>query len=166
MIVFVDPDELKDCKKRYSDDNAKFLAISSDLCEEQGMVDGSWLIPPPNAVDSYYNTGDKQNYREQYYRFLSSPRINHFLNLELIAADGIDTDVTFMCYSEMEKDMLYPKFLRHFIIENLGIPKKYVVKYKNYTGKNKRFDKETRQTFDRHTAQMIAKFDESVEILG
>lgn len=166
MLVFVDPDELEDCMKQYADDDAKFLAISSDLCEKPGMVDGSWLIPPPSALDSYYNTGDKQKYRENYYRFLSSPRINHFLNLELIAADGLDTDVTFMCYSEMEKDMLYPKFLRHFIIENLEIPKKYVVKYKNYTGKNKQFDKETRKLLDKHATQMMSKFEESVEILG
>lgn len=165
MLVFVESGELEECMKQYQE-NAKYLAISSDLLEVPGMADGSWLLPPVSAFTCYCNTGDKQKYRENYYRFLSSPRICHFLNLEIIASDGIDSEVTFMCYSKMESEMLYPKFLRHFIIENLEIPKKYVVKYKNYAGKNKKFDKETREKFDKHVAQMMNKFDESIEILG
>ena len=165
MLVFVESGELEECMEQYQED-AKYLAISSDLLEVPGMIDGSWLLPPATALFCYFKTGDKQKYRENYYRFLSSPRICHFLNLEILASDGIDSEVTFLCYSKMESEMLYPKFLRHFIIENLEIPKKYVVKYKDYTGKNKKFDKDTRGKFDKHAAQMLNKFDESTEILG
>lgn len=165
MIVFVDETDLKECVKKYQK-NVKYNAISSELLDELGFVDASWLIPTVSSITNYQQTGDKDVYREDYYRYLSTPRIAHFLNLEILASDGINSIVTFFCYSEMEKDLLYPKFLRHFIIDNLEIPKKYVLKYKNYQGKNKWFDAYTRQSVEERVSRLAKKFDETVDILG
>ena len=165
MIVFVEESDLSECLKKYRK-NSKYLAVSSELLDIAGMVDASWLIPTVSSIADYQQTGDDEKYREEYYRYLSSPRIAHFLNLEILAADGIGSGVTFFCYSKLEKELLYPKFLRHFIIENLEIPKKYVLKYKNYQGKNKTFDDYTRTVVETRVSKLAKKFDETVDILG
>lgn len=165
MIVFVDEAELEKCTEKYHK-NSKYLAISSELLSISGIVDASWLIPTVSSITNYQQTGDEEKYREDYYRYLSSPRIAHFLNLEILASDGFGSDVTFFCYSKLEKELLYPKFLRHFIIENLEVPKKYVLKYKNYQGKNKKFDSYTKTAIETRVYKLAKKFDETVDILG
>ena len=132
MIVFVNEDELDEAINFYP--KVRLIAISGDKEFIADKIDASWAVPPPDILIPYLNEGNKDKFREGYYRYLSDPRVAYLIYLTLIKSDE---KVTFFCYKDMEYDLHYPKFLRKFVIEHLEISKKFVVKYEDFTGKNK-----------------------------
>lgn len=127
MIIFIEEKHIDQC---FEENKGIYIGVSNDLLGTRDWIaDSSMLIPPPDVVMHYLSDGNKARFREEYYQYLSDPRIMFFLGLRIYQADKEDV---FFCYSSMEKDMGYPKMLRQFIIDNLDMPKDFVVKFKNY----------------------------------
>lgn len=142
---------------------AKHAAISYELLDS-GLIDMSWVVPT-TPLANFNRTGDEETYRQEYFNFLMSPVVFCQLNAELLKSDGYESDVLFMHYSMMEKEMLYPKFLRNFIVNYLEVPGKYIVKYKNYSGFNKKFDFETFKRIEKNYRISSNKLNEVNSVL-
>ena len=161
MIIFVEEKHLEKC---HTENDGIYIAVSSELLKyADWMGDSSMLIPPPDAVMHYIGDGNKEVFREEYYQYLSDPRIVMVLGLRIYQADN---DNVFFCYSKMEKEMGYPKLLRKFIIDNLEIPKEFVVKYKDFDGKHVKMKPKAYNKFMEFMNETKKKCKEAFDVLS
>lgn len=146
MIVFVDERDAEECREKYNKRRYKHMAISFEMLDSDlihGLVDGSWVLPPPKVQNEFINNGDLSKYIQDYYDYLNSPMVLFNTTFELINSNGLINDVTFVYYSNAERELLYPKLFRKFLTNKINIPKKYILKYINFDGDFKVFDKKT-----------------------
>lgn len=139
MIVFVSgEDKVKEARSEYK--KSIFVNISDEM-KVKDSLEGRQFLPPGDVMASYIDTGDKSVYQIDYCKYLRDPRV-HYMLLLLIYQSSME--LMFFVNSASEKELLYPKFLKESIIqilENYGIDSKYVVGYKKFDGKKKKFDK-------------------------
>lgn len=142
------------------------VAISGNIeMFNSSVEDGANLIPPPDVISHFLKDGDKSALENDYHRYLSDPRI--FYPLLLRVHSAADEPVFFM-YSNMDKEMKYPKMLKRFIIENIGIGKEYVVDYDDISEKkmlNRKYDSDTRKELTKMIKSARDKFAEAVQVL-
>lgn len=162
MVIFVSGN--KDVKEAMSEyKKGVFIGATSDM-DIKGLEEGRFLLPPPDILTHYQMNGDKDAYELDYCRYLSEPRVNFLLLL--IIYRSITSNVFIVC-SDMEKDdMRYLKFLKNYINESLGIDKKYLVSYKKFDGKRKKYDDVTITKITDMTMKARRKATEATDILG
>ena len=132
MIVFVDKKTVKRDGLIITNPEATFVGISDEV-KGDWLTMGKHLLPPPDILGMYIESGDKDRYRMDYWRYLTDPRVRYMLLLNVYQAS---TELLFFVHSEYEKELKYPKYLREFIIESLNVDSKYVITYKKFS-KNK-----------------------------
>lgn len=160
MIIFVEQKHLEEC---FGEHQGVYLAVSCDLLNyADWMADGSGLVPAPDVVAHYISTGNKKTLRQEYYEYLTSPTVLMMLGLRIFQADK---ENVFFCYSKMEKESGYPKFLRQFIIENLSIPKDFVVKYKDFDGEHHRMKPKAYNKFMKFMKDQEDKCREAMNVM-
>lgn len=134
MIVFLTMDNKKDIKnimKEYEDDI--FISISNEH-SMKSLEEGKQLIPPPFITMEYIDRGNKDKFQEDYWHYLNDPRVKYMLLLQLLKSADHHL---FYVSSTMEKEMRYPKYLKEFLTDTIGIDEKYVTSYKKFSGGKK-----------------------------
>ena len=122
MITFAVVEDSKSLKKLSKGvKDAVYLAVSTDL-DSSKFEEGGQFMAPVSATSIWFSEEDYDRFANEYIRYLSDPRIMYMLSLFLYRS--IVKPVYFCCSKE-EKDVPYMKVLRRFIIDHMGIPKKY-----------------------------------------
>lgn len=138
MIIFITNEkDIEDAKKKFPKGN--FISISDEL-DNKGLLEGRQFLPLESAIAKFIEQGDADKYEMEYSRYLSDPRVFYMLILHVYRSS---TENVFFVCSEAEKEFLYPKFLKNFIIDTFRIDKKFVVSYKKFDGKKKSWDEAT-----------------------
>ena len=146
MIIIV-TDEKDSAKLIEKTKNRKLVYVSDELSAVNidNAYEAKQFLPTAGIMAPLLNHGEEDEYKQNYLHYLSDPRVRHMLVMYLYMS--IDTPVFFIC-SKAEKDLKYLKFIREYIIDYLGIPKKYCIKYKDF---KKNID------MDKKTAELISK---------
>ena len=164
MIIFTKAKFHDECYRNWA--RYTKVAISGNIeMFNSSVEDGANLIPPPDVIAHFLKDGNKSIMELEYQRYLSDPRIFYPLVLRIYSA--ADEPIFFM-YNNLDKDMKYPKMLRRFIVENVGLPEEYVANYDDVSDKKKlkvKYDKETRERLEKMIKQARDKFAEAVSVL-
>lgn len=156
MIIFVKAKYIADCIKNYPRDIK--VAVSGDINLFGGTFDdGSIFIPPPDIVSRWIDTGDKKRYEEDYLKFLSDPRVFYPLMLRVYMASF---DPVFFMFSETDENHKYPKWLKEFIRDTIGVD---VGTFKRFK-KNVAYDKPTQDRVNRLLADARLKCAEAESV--
>src|SRR5574344_2396830 len=156
MIVFVDDKTLRKNRILYPD--AVCVGITGEM-RDSWLAEGAYLLPPTDVLARYVDTGDKDVFREDYWRYLSDPRVRYMLLLQVYRATS---ELMFFVCTEDEKELRYPKALKDYIIDALGIDAEYVISFKKFK-KNKKMSKEATKAIQTMMLGARAKAREALD---
>ena len=88
------------------------------------------LLPPPDAVTKFIQ-GDKSDYIERYYQYLSRPLCHAALN-KIAKAAVVDGYTSVVCFGDIEDELHIPKYVRKAF--EMVFPDMEVFGYKDYKG--------------------------------
>ena len=128
MIIFVGSKYYKHCMESNFVNKDNHWNISPN--PRENMVDASYFVPPIEVINEYLNIGDIEKYVLSYKRYLSQPNMTRLIILSILMSDELPG--IYFHYDDISKNLLYPKILRDFMINNLNIPKSIIVKYKEF----------------------------------
>jgi len=160
FAVVEDSKSLKKLSKGVKD--AVYLAVSTDL-DSSKFEEGGQFMAPVSATSIWFSEEDYDRFANEYIRYLSDPRIMYMLSLFLYRSI---VQPVYFCCSKEEKDVPYMKVLRRFIIDHMGIPKKYVTKYSKSGNDFIAYDQKTIDHICRMRTIMRSKADEAAKVLS
>ena len=133
MLLFINNEsDLRDFRKNENQSNVKYIVVSNeelDIPKKKILQIGKFFIPTLELFKYINQEIKKTQYEEEYNKTISGYDRLYPLMLALITSKK--EMLVFVC-SDTEKDYLYLKFLRDFIINNLGISKSACKSYKQF----------------------------------
>ena len=133
MLLFINNEsDLRDFRKNENQSNVKYVVVSNeelDIPKKKILQIGKFFIPTLELIKYINREIKKSEYEEEYNKTLSGYDRLYPLMLALISSKK--EMLVFVC-SDNEKDYLYIKFLRDFIINNLEISKESCKSYKQF----------------------------------
>lgn len=122
---------------------ALHIIVSDDLYEKiiksvnlkhriKNFMDGRILIPPPNIIAKFQETGNIEEYRKEYVNYLRTPKVASYLTSYMKLA--FETHVVLICNSA-EKPLKYMEILKWYLQQEVGFGE-YCKRYRRYVRRN------------------------------
>lgn len=164
MIVFISgEDKVKEARSEYK--KSIFVNISDEM-KVKDAIEGRQFLPPGDILADFIDDGNGGKYQTEYYTYLRDPRVHYMLLLLIYQASS---ELLFFVYSNAEKDLQYPKFLKNHIVNLLecyNIDTKCVTSYKKFDGKKRKFDKAEIQKIITMISNAKGKAEEAYMVLN